>query len=65
MRDFIFDQYGYYYSDSDASEFEFKGYEFKVMAHSLTENDLINRKNISNIYYSKLNINPHCHIVKK
>lgn len=37
MRDFIFDQYGYYYSDSDASEFEFKGYEFKVMAHSLTE----------------------------
>ena len=26
MRDFIFDQYGYYYSDSDASEFEFKGY---------------------------------------
>lgn len=64
MRDFIFDQYGYYYSDSDASEFEFKGYEFKVMAHSLTENDLINMEEYIQYLYSKLNINPHCHIVK-
>lgn len=64
MRDFIFDQYGYYYSDSDASEFEFKGYEFKVMAHSLTENDLINMEEYIKYLYSKLNINPHCHIVK-
>ena len=51
MRDFIFDQYGYYYSDSDASEFEFKGYEFKVMAHSLTENDLINMEEYSMLVY--------------
>lgn len=64
MRDFIFDQYGYYYSDSDSSEFEFKGYEFKVMAHSLTENDLINMEEYIQYLYSKLNINPHCHIVK-
>lgn len=64
MRDFIFDQYGYYYSDSDASEFEFKGYEFKVMAHSLTENDLINMEEYIQYLYSKLNINPHCRIVK-
>lgn len=64
MRDFIFDQYGYYYSDSDASEFEFKDYEFKVMAHSLTENDLINMEEYIQYLYSKLNINPHCHIVK-
>lgn len=64
MRDFIFDQYGYYYSDSDASEFEFKGYEFKVMAHSLTENDLINMEEYIQYLYYKLNINPHCHIVK-
>ena len=64
MRDFIFDQYGYYYSDSDASEFEFKGYEFKVMAHSLTENDLINMEEYIQYLYSKLNINHHCHIVK-
>ena len=64
MRDFIFDQYGYYYSDSDASEFEFKGYEFKVMAHSLTENDLINMEEYIQYLYSKSNINPHCHIVK-
>ena len=64
MRDFIFDQYGYYYSDSDASEFEFKGYEFKVMAHSLTENDLINMEEYIQYLYLKLNINPHCHIVK-
>ena len=64
MRDFIFDQYGYYYSDSDASEFEFKCYEFKVMAHSLTENDLINMEEYIQYLYSKLNINPHCHIVK-
>ena len=56
MRDFIFDQYGYYYSDSDASEFEFKGYEFKVMAHSLTENDLINMEEYIQYLYSKLNI---------
>lgn len=64
MRDFIFDQYGYYYADSEASEFEYKGYEFKLMAHSHSESELINIEEYIQYLYSKLKSNPHCHLVK-
>lgn len=64
MRDFVFDQYGYYYDDADATEFVYQGYDFKLMAHSMSEAELWQMEEFVSEAYSHLPFNPHCHLVK-
>lgn len=63
MRDFIFDQYGYYYADENASEFTYADYRFKLLATDKSEEELQSLESFISSFYPTLSTDPHCHLV--
>lgn len=63
MRDFIFDQYGYYY-EGDESEFVYQGFDFKLVANSYSEPELNELEQFIVDFNNRLSYSPKTHLVK-